>query len=517
MRWWRDFRAQLALVVFGAITLRLVAVLTWSRYLDPQGDQNVYWRQGQDLAQWFGFVYRNNFGERIPTAVHPPLYSSYLGVVGFLGGDSHAAQRVASAFLGGLAVAVIGLAARKVAGNRVGILAAVLAAIYPNLWVNDVQLQSETMYALTVGLLILASYRLRERLSYGNAAFLGLTIGLAALARAEALALFVLLAVPLVLLRREKAAVEADDPDRAPVDVSDTQFWANAETGGSARWRVLGTVFLVGALVLAPWVIRNLLTFEKPSVMSSGAGFVLEISNCDQTYGLAPPVDADGNPQPGTDADTFLGYWSVECDRTPWPAGDETVVEAAKRQTGVDYMSNHRSQLPKVLLARVGRIWDVWRPGQSHDLNVFFERRGDLPTTFGMAQYYLMLPFALAGLVSMWRRRITIIPFVAIAISVTLTAAVSFGITRYRVGADVAICILAAVGIDALIRLIAGRRAPAVDGSPDDLAPDGDDARAGAGPGAAPGDETVDAADAGAGDALDRADGRPVTTEVASP
>jgi len=33
----------------------------------------------------------------------------------------------------------------------------------------------------------------------------------------------------------------------------------------------------------------------------------------------------------------------------------------------------------------------------------------------------------------------------------TLTAAVSFGITRYRVGADVALVVLAAVAIDALL------------------------------------------------------------------
>ena len=35
-------------------------------------------------------------------------------------------------------------------------------------------------------------------------------------------------------------------------------------------------------------------------------GFVVEISNCDQTYGLAAPSDADGNPQAGADADKFL-------------------------------------------------------------------------------------------------------------------------------------------------------------------------------------------------------------------
>jgi hypothetical protein len=40
---------------------------------------------------------------------------------------------------------------------------------------------------------------------------------------------------------------------------------------------------------------------------------------------------------------------------------------------------------------------------------------------------------------------------VAVAVMTTLTAAVSFGITRYRVGADVALVVLAAVTLDAVV------------------------------------------------------------------
>jgi len=478
-RWWRDFRAQLGLVVLGGVVLRVVAVLRWSRNLSIEGDQNVYWRQGQDLANWFGFVYRNNFGERIPTAVHPPLYSAYLGVISVLGGHEAAAMKLASGVFGGLTVLVVGLAGRRVAGPRAAIIAAILVAVYPNIWVNDVQLQSETVYAFAIAVMLLAAYRLRDQLSYANAAFLGLAISLAALARAEALAFFVLLAIPLVLWRGRKRAGREAEPGHEvagdPEGLAEAPgFWTAADSGLGTRVRTLGVVFLVGAVVLAPWVVRNLTTFEKPTVMSSGAGFVLEISNCDQTYGLAPPTDADGNPT--GDADTYLGYWSVQCDRTPWPAGDESVVEAAKRQTGLDYMKDHKAQVPKVLLARVGRIWDIWRPAQSYNFNVFFERRGGGPTLWGMILYYVMLPFGVGGLVSMWRRRVTIIPFVAVGISVTLTAAVSFGITRYRVGADVALCIAAAAGLDAAIRWLGGRRpsGPAgpgvVDAEPADLA-----------------------------------------------
>ena len=41
-----------------------------------------------------------------------------------------------------------------------------------------------------------------------------------------------------------------------------------------------------------------------------------------------------------------------------------------------------------------------------------------------------------AGLVSLRRRGVTIVPFVAPFAMVTFTAAISFGVTRYRVPAD---------------------------------------------------------------------------------
>lgn len=447
----RDFRVQLGIVAGVALLVRVLAVLRWTRFLDPQGDQNFYWRQGQDLADGFGFVYRNSYGERVATAVHPPLYSAYLGAVSFLGGTSHAWHRLASTLLGVAAVVAIGYAARRIAGNRAGLIAAALAAVYPNLWVNDAMMLSESMYALTIALVLLTTFRFRDNPSALNVVLLSGSVGLAALTRAEATLLFVILVVPVVLLTRT-------------IDVR-------------RRFTLTAVAAVTGALLLAPWVIRNHFTFEsRPLTVSNGSGFVLEIANCDQTYGLAPPLDAAGNPEPGKSADEFLGYWWQGCDRTPWPAGDETVVEAAKRQTAFTYVGDHTGELPKVVAARVGRMWDLWRPGQSYDFNVFFERRGATPTLASMVMYYPLLVASLAGVAVLWRRRITIIAFVAIATTTTFAAAISFGITRYRVGADVALTVLAAVALDAVWRrLRPSSTRPAGNGAGDDAGEGGPD------------------------------------------
>jgi hypothetical protein len=438
----KDFRVQLGLIALSGLLIRVFTVLNWSRQFDPQGDQNFYWRQAQDLAQGFGFVYRNNFGERIPTAAHPPLYSAYLGVVGLLGfsEDSHVPYRLASTLLGFVAVIIIGLTARRIAGNRAGLIAAALAAVYPNLWLNDAMMISESMFSLTVALVLLAAYRCRDRLSTLNVVMLGVATALAALTRAEAAVLIVILVVPVILLTGRGRPNGARVPDGDP-----PVAWGTLA-------RKSGLALLAAAVVVGPWVVRNYFTFSShPVTLSNGSGFVVEISNCDQTYGLAAPTDGAGNPLPNESPDKLLGYWAVECDRTPWPAGDETVVAAAKGQAGVAYIDEHKKRFPLVVAARVGRIWDVWRPVQSYELNKFFERRGDLTTIAAMAMYY---PLALAALGGLWvliKRRVTVVPFLALFVMTTLTAAISFGITRYRVGADVGLVVLAGVALDALL------------------------------------------------------------------
>jgi asparagine N-glycosylation enzyme membrane subunit Stt3 len=67
-----------------------------------------------------------------------------------------------------------------------------------------------------------------------------------------------------------------------------------------------------------------------------------------------------------------------------------------------------------------------------------------------MLSLYLLVPFAIGGAVVLRRRgqplRILLVPVVF----VTLVAALSYGSTRFRVAAEPAIVVLAAVGVAAL-------------------------------------------------------------------
>jgi len=66
--------------------------------------------------------------------------------------------------------------------------------------------------------------------------------------------------------------------------------------------------------------------------------------------------------------------------------------------------------------------------------------------------------FAIGGLVVMYRRRITIIPMLAVAAIATFAAAITFGVTRYRAPAEVAIVAAAGMGLVAVWQWFARRR-----------------------------------------------------------
>ena len=451
----RRFAVGLGLLVVAALVVRVTWVLVARRDFALRGDDFFYHYQANALADGLGFinpVTQQALGRLDPSAAHPPLYSLYLAVFSWFGGTSALTHRLASCLLGAGALVPLGLVARRIAGERAGLLAAALAAVYPMLWINDGMLISESMYVLVISAVLLAAYRLWVSRSWLDAALLGGAIGLACLTRPEAIMLVPFIGVPLLLAR-----------DR------------------DLRHRI-GVVFLVGVtclVVILPWWVRNLTTFENPTFLATGHGSVLQSANCDSTY-----------------SGQFLGYWNIECiiaDRPPANAEqerllksnkvpgvayllaqdprDESIADLAARDKAVHYIREHLDRAPIVALARVGRVWGVYRVGQEVNFDDFFERRGKWTSWAGVWMYDALVPLAVYALVLMRKRRVPISPMLAIFAMVTVAAAISIGITRYRVGADVALVVLGGVGVDAILRWLTGGPPPPADTRPlDDAA-----------------------------------------------
>jgi hypothetical protein len=403
----RRFAIALSVVVAGAFVVGLVYVLVHLRHEPLGGDSLYYSLQGHDLAhgRWFIEPFRFRLDHvNEPSAYHPPLFSLYLGVVSRMGADSFLAHRIAACLVGAAAVGAIGLLGRRLAGDRSGLVAAGIAALYPFLWINDAVVLSESMLALTTALVLLAAYSFWRHPSPWRAVTLGAGIALVALTRAEGALLFALLGLPVVLMapglewrrRLERVAMMA-----------------------------LGALVVVG-----PWVGYNLARFEAPAYLSTGSGVTLLDSSCDTVY-----------------SGPFIGWWSFLCipDRI---SNDEAVNDRENRDLAFRYIRDHESDLPKVVAARIGRMWGVFRPLQTADL----DGRGVNANRAGLVASYVLIPLAIAGLIVLRRRREPIVPMLALVTMVTITAALFYGAIRFRVPADVAIVACAAVALDAAWR-----------------------------------------------------------------
>ncbi len=127
-------------------------------------------------------------------------------------------------------------------------------------------------------------------------------------------------------------------------------------------------------------------------------------------------------------------------------------------------MTDHVGRLPVVVAARIGRVWSLYAPGYMADYNRG-EGRDVWASWLGFASFWFLVPFTVAGAVVLRRRKVAVTPLVAQFVLVTITAAVIYGLVRFRVPAEVSIVVLSAVAVDRLLDRLADRFRPVADGS----------------------------------------------------
>jgi hypothetical protein len=127
--------------------VRLAYVLIFKNPLVlPTGVDTFAFHHGANaLAKGRGFGSPGFLLKPRQTAMHPPGYLLALALPSRLGLDSVLDHQIWSLILGCLTVATIGFIGRMLAGPRAGLVAAAIAAVYPNLWLFDGELLSETL------------------------------------------------------------------------------------------------------------------------------------------------------------------------------------------------------------------------------------------------------------------------------------------------------------------------------------------------------------------------------------
>jgi 4-amino-4-deoxy-L-arabinose transferase-like glycosyltransferase len=403
----RGFGFWLVVLAAVGLALRLGYAVAIAPGVVGLDDDSFFHQTALELADGHGYVATFSvflFGEKAPTASHPPLYPLALSLLARVGARSVGAQQLLGVATGTLTIAAVGLLGRRVAGARAGLAAAALCAVYPSFIAADGAIMSESLFGCIVAFALLQTLVLLSRPSLWGAALLGLLVGLAALTRSEGLLLVPLLALPLLVA--------------APAH----------------RLRLVATMAAVAALAISPWVIRNAHVFGQ-FVYSTNDGNTLAGANCDRTYY----------------GDTIGGF-RFECllaVRQP-KTENEAVRASALRAAGRRYARDHLGRAIIVAGVRFARVWGFYAPSEQFHVT---GRDRDVQRV-GVFVFYAVLAAGLVGAVLLFRRGAAL-PLSVLLVPIVLasfTAVTTYGLVRLRHVAEVSLLVLAGVAVARLPR-----------------------------------------------------------------
>ena len=407
-------RRWLSLIVLATVVGRVGFVIAFNHTLSLQ--TSGYDTYAVHVMDGDGYT---RFDDRHGDSDLPPLYPFFLmGVYSVLGRDPIAVA-VAQIGLDVLVVLLLFWIGRRVAGDTVGLWAAVFYGLYPYLLYQNLTLNDTGLFILMLTAGIAAAYRARDTGSWRWAVALGISFGLGALTKT----LIVLVLPPIALW-----------------------WWARI---GLRRAVVLSAVSGTALiLVIAPWAIRNTRLQGSFVLVSTNGG-----SNLYQ--GNNPCV-----------ADTLAHGWDaqwVNCLK-PVPAGlSETEADRWSREQALHYLRDNPDQWPRLLWIKLRVLWspaimpyDLPPDAVMQDDAVlqFTTRAFQLARVVHVLYFGPLLLLGAAGLILGWRARLEIGPLVAVLGAITVAYLIFHPSTRYRAPADPFVFVLAAISVTRLVRRV---------------------------------------------------------------
>jgi hypothetical protein len=400
------FAVALALIALAGFGIRLGYALAGGG--NGTSYDGIYYHFAANvLIDGLGFV---NPWTGAQTALHPPAWPAVLALPSVLGLGTVLGHQLFACVVGVAAVVLVGVAGRVIADARVGLIAAAMAAVYPNMWVRERELAAETLIFPLVAIALILVYRYWAQPRTITFVALGGACGVLALVRAEQALMLVLLLPPLAL--------------RAGPRPSSRRVAQLAAGTGAA------------VLVLLPWVVHNSMRFESSVLLTTSFGVTVRGANCPGAY--------YGDHIGSQDPDVWRAPETVGPGRC---AGAESVGETAQdaefRGKAFTYMRGHAERLPAVVAAREARTWGLLRLFQEAPTGVH---------RAGLFVYWALLPFAVAGILRLRDSRVPLWPLLSFVVVVAVAVAITYGSVRFRASAEVPIVVLAAVGVDTLWR-----------------------------------------------------------------
>ncbi|HZY45683.1 MAG TPA: glycosyltransferase family 39 protein, partial [Anaerolineae bacterium] len=416
------------------VAARLLAVLIMGNQIQTLpgiDDQRSYDMLAQQVVTGHGFTVVTDWWPLTragqPTAHWSYLYTLYLAFTYMIFGVQPIVARLLQAIIAGLFMPWLNFRlGRRLANDRVGLMAAAWSAIYGYFVYYSAALMTEMFYitAILWSLDLALSMANNDR-SIKRWAVLGLSMGITALLRQT-----FLLIIPIVLI----AALG--------LRVSDFKL-KTAQSKLTAGLKGSIVALMVMAALILPWTLRNYQAFNRFVLLNTNAGFAFFWSN---------------HPIYGTEFVGILPRGTSYQSLIPPELRtlDEASLDAELMKAGINFVVQDPGRYALLSLSRFKTYFEFWPTSESELLSNVVR-----VLSFGAA-----LPFMLYGLILAlrhWRQWLLLYVF---AIVYSLIHLLSWALIRYRLPVDAVLIIFAAYGLVDLIE----RSAPRLKLKPPNLA-----------------------------------------------
>jgi len=327
-----------------------------------------------------------------------PLWPYIIAAIYSITGPANFYPRLFFSFAGATTCAIVYLFARDIFNRRIAILAGIIAALYPGLFIYDGWMYAESLFTLCLMAFCYALYRLQRTAQARWMVVSGVALACASLTRPNGPFFLLLVVAWAVIIVRAKILT----------------------------WRVAASGVIVITLVtfglIAPWTLRNYDVSHHQFIL------VTTVSN-----------------------EVFTGVYNDTVlvsnqDRGMWVSSEKTQPPAARNfsYTGT-WIRNHLSSMPYLIGLH---FMNMWRPYTS-ELGLPVIEFPDRPASQVVWTMMLITPipvflFAGTGLVltrKKWQH--LLIPYLAILLTI-MQCLVFYGSSRFRAPIEPMLVLLAA-------------------------------------------------------------------------
>jgi 4-amino-4-deoxy-L-arabinose transferase-like glycosyltransferase len=380
-----DNKKLLVTILILAAVIRFATVFLFLGDYYPTDDAAMWHQAALNFLNGRGLIINEDY-----KAYRTPVPGLYFAAVYSVFGVSIRAVQIANVLLGVLTVWLAYDLVRRSFGDLSAFLASGFVSFYPMLLLYTGHMLSETLVIMLIALTLWLIWVLREYAAMWFAP-IGIVLGLATLTREAALPIAVLVGVWTFAVRRSES-------------------WLRRCLPG-----LVMLAFLV--LTVAPWAIRNYVLLGRFVPLTTAGGWNLWLAN---------------NPQ--ADGTTRWGDW------TPFQIPEVAVLPEVERglvyqKRALEFIKNYPGQFLRLMLRRLPSFWHFGYHGEGFAEIAF------------LIIYLPMLILAAMGAWAGWRsNRDATLLLLVVPVSLTAVHMVFLPAGRYRLPAELVICMFAGIG-----------------------------------------------------------------------